>query len=152
VQALVEEGHLLEPRADRLEVVRDVVSKMSSGLAQNVIVVPVWSVASGFHLGQRVRRARRASNAIRKTWPFWRTSTSIRRGQRVDHRGADAVQAAGDLVAAAAELAARVQLGEHELDGRTPPVGWMSTGMPRPLSTTRTPPSAQERDVDAVSA
>ena len=38
-------------------------------------------------------------------------------GQRVDHRGADAVQATGHLVAAAAELAAGVQLGEHELDG-----------------------------------
>ena len=37
--------------------------------------------------------------------------------QGVDHRGADAVQATGDLVAAAAELAAGVQLGEHELDG-----------------------------------
>ncbi len=38
-------------------------------------------------------------------------------GQGVDHRGADAVQATGHLVAAAAELAAGVQLGEHELDG-----------------------------------
>jgi hypothetical protein len=38
-------------------------------------------------------------------------------GQRVDDRRADAVQTAGDLVAAAAELAAGVQLGEHELDG-----------------------------------
>ena len=37
--------------------------------------------------------------------------------QRVDHRGAHAVQATGHLVAAAAELAAGVQLGEHELDG-----------------------------------
>ena len=39
--------------------------------------------------------------------------------QRVDDRDADAVQAAGDLVAAAvAELAAGVQDGEHDLDGR----------------------------------
>ena len=36
----------------------------------------------------------------------------------VDHRDADAVQAAGDLVAAAAELAARVQHGEDDLGGR----------------------------------
>ena len=37
----------------------------------------------------------------------------------VDHRDADAVQAAGDLVAAAvAELAAGVQDGEHDLEGR----------------------------------
>ena len=39
-------------------------------------------------------------------------------GQRVDDRHADAVQAAGDLVAAAvAELAAGVQHGQHDLDG-----------------------------------
>ena len=39
-------------------------------------------------------------------------------GQRVDDRHADAVQAAGDLVAAAvAELAAGVQDREHDLDG-----------------------------------
>ena len=40
-------------------------------------------------------------------------------GQRVDDRHADAVQAAGDLVAAAvAELAAGVQHRQHDLDGR----------------------------------
>ena len=40
-------------------------------------------------------------------------------GERVDDRDADAVQAAGDLVAAAvAELAAGVQDGQHDLDGR----------------------------------
>ena len=38
------------------------------------------------------------------------------RGQRVDHRGADAVQPAGRGVRAAAELAARVQAGHHDLD------------------------------------
>ena len=37
-------------------------------------------------------------------------------GQRVDDRGADAVQAAGDLIATAAELAARVQHGEYDLE------------------------------------
>ena len=46
------------------------------------------------------------------------TSTSSLAGQRVDDRDADAVQAAGDLVAAAAELAAGVQHGEHHLDRR----------------------------------
>ena len=40
-------------------------------------------------------------------------------GQRVDHGHADAVEAAGDLVAAAvAELAAGVQHREHDLGGR----------------------------------
>src|SRR5690606_18966948 len=38
-------------------------------------------------------------------------------GQGVDHRTADPVQAAGDLVGAFAELAAGVKLGEDDLDG-----------------------------------
>ena len=42
------------------------------------------------------------------------------RGERVDHRGADAVQAAGGGVGAAAELAAGVQLGEDHLDAGQP--------------------------------
>src|SRR5262249_15814106 len=40
-------------------------------------------------------------------------------GQRVDGRHADAVQTARDLVARAAELAAGVQHGHHELRGGT---------------------------------
>ena len=39
-------------------------------------------------------------------------------GERVDDGDADAVQTAGDRVAAAAELAAGVQDGEDDLDGR----------------------------------
>ena len=38
-------------------------------------------------------------------------------GERVHHRDADAVEPAGDLVALAAELAAGVQHGEHDLEG-----------------------------------
>ena len=38
-------------------------------------------------------------------------------GERVDHRHADAVETAGDLVALAAELAAGVEHGEHDLGG-----------------------------------
>ena len=41
-----------------------------------------------------------------------------RLGQRVDHRDADAVQAAGDLVAVVVELAAGVQHGQHDLGRR----------------------------------
>ena len=61
-------------------------------------------------------------------------------GERVDDRDADAVQAAGDLVAAAvAELAAGVQHGQHDLDAPgCPPSPCIATGMPRPLSTTVT--------------
>ena len=38
-------------------------------------------------------------------------------GECVDAFGADAVEAAGVLVGALAELAAGVEVGEHELDG-----------------------------------
>ena len=41
-------------------------------------------------------------------------------GERVDDRDADAVQAAGDLVAVAAELAAGVQLRQHDRQRRQP--------------------------------
>ena len=43
--------------------------------------------------------------------------------QRVDHREADAVQAAGGDVRAAAELAAGVQLGRDDLDAGQPGLG-----------------------------
>ena len=45
------------------------------------------------------------------------TSATRRDGQRVDHRDADAVQAAGHLVAAAAELAAGVQHRQRHREG-----------------------------------
>src|SRR5690606_2921032 len=41
-------------------------------------------------------------------------------GQRVHHRAAHAVQAARDLVGPGVELAARVELGEDDLDGGAP--------------------------------
>jgi hypothetical protein len=59
--------------------------------------------------------------------------------ERVDAAHAHAVQAAGDLVGGGVELAAGVQLGEHHLHGRhlSPlAASIMSTGMPRPSSTT----------------
>ncbi len=77
-------------------------------------MVPVRSVSSIISSGAT---GTPWSKDIRKAWPFWRTHDVEPGGQRVDDRGADAVQATGDLVAAAAELAAGVQLGEHELDG-----------------------------------
>ena len=44
-------------------------------------------------------------------------------GERVHHGDADAVQAAGDLVALSSELPARMQLGEHDRECRQPLVG-----------------------------
>ena len=77
-------------------------------------MVPVRSVSSIFVSGPV---GTPCSKDIRKAWPFWRTQTSSRVDEGVDDRGADAVQATGHLVPAAAELAAGVQLGEDELDG-----------------------------------
>ena len=55
------------------------------------------------------------------------------------HRDADAVQAARDLVARSLELAAGVQLRQHDLERVQPfSLGCRPTGMPRPLSTTVT--------------
>ena len=69
--------------------------------------------------------------------------------QRVDDRHADAVQAAGDLVALAAELAARVQHREHDL-GRGL-VGVLGVRVDRdPAAVVDDPAAAvgQQRDVD----
>src|SRR5262249_31203767 len=45
--------------------------------------------------------------------------------ERVDHRDADAVEAARDLVGAVLELAAGVELGHHDVDGVHPAHGRM---------------------------
>ena len=68
---------------------------------------------------QRRPAARRARRTGVHSWPSRQTLEVEPLRQRVDDRDADAVQAAGDLVAAAvAELAAGVQDGQHDLDGR----------------------------------
>ena len=93
------------------------VSKMSA-LGQKVTVVPVSSVASPCASGGR-------GHAVGEGLPVDVTRLAHLdvepAGQGVDHGDADAVQAAGDRVAAAAELAAGVQHGEHDLDGGTCP-------------------------------
>ena len=94
-------------------------------------------------------RVRRRCSPAGQTWPSRRTSTSSRRGQRVDDGDADAVQAAGDLVAAAAELAAGVQHGQHDLDRRLALGG---DDVDRDATAVVDDPDAavgQQRDVDA---
>ncbi len=111
-QALVEEGVLLEPGPDRLVVVVD--------RLEDVGVGPVGDGGAGavglLHLLQGAD-----GHAVVEGHPegvALLAHADVEPGrQGVDDRGADAVQATGDLVAAAAELAAGVQLGEHELDG-----------------------------------
>ena len=73
--------------------------------------------------------------------------------ERVDDADAHAVETAGDLVTLAAELAAGVQDGEHDLGRALALVrartGSGSTGMPRPLSSTRHAAVGEQRDGDA---
>ncbi len=70
--------------------------------------------------------------------------------QGVDDRDADAVETARDLVALAAELAAGVQHGEHDLGRRLSLgyFGWGRRGCPAPLSATRHAAVGQQGDVD----
>src|SRR3546814_636566 len=62
--------------------------------------------------------------------------------QRVDHRDANAVQAAGNLVAVVVELTAGVQLGHDDLRRRDALFLVDVDRMPRPLSDTDTEPSS----------
>ena len=84
----------------------------------NDTVVPVGAFLSRFSSFSRGVTGTPRS----KRWCQWKPSTIDVElepfGQRVDDRDADAVQAAGHLVAGAAELAAGVQHGEHDLGGR----------------------------------
>ena len=71
-------------------------------------------------------------------------------GQSVDDRHADAVQAAGDLVALAAKLAAGVEHGHDDFGGRLPPVFWVVVdGNPASVVGDATPTVGEQHDVDA---
>jgi hypothetical protein len=59
-------------------------------------------------------------------------------GKRVDDRGADAVQAAGDLVPPPPNFPPACSMVKTTVTAGIPTFGWMPTGMPRPLSVTRT--------------
>src|SRR4029453_14575238 len=71
-------------------------------------------------------------------------------GQGVDHRHADAVEAAGHLVAVAAELAAAVQLGEGDLDAGQLVLRVDVGGDAPAVVDDPAPAVGQEDDVDAV--
>ena len=113
LEALVEERHHLEPFEDRLRAELDGLEDVGSG--QNVTVVPVRPAGRrrrprSFVFGCR-RRGTPCGGACRRDRPRRRGAS-----KRVDHRHADAVQSAGDLVAVAAELSAAVKLRERDLD------------------------------------
>ena len=88
----------------------------TSASGRNVIVVPV--IVRGLALGQRALRD--AAHVVLRPREAVAPDLDVELlAEGVDDRDADAVQAAGDLVAAAvAELAAGVEDREHDLDGR----------------------------------
>ena len=116
LEALVEEGVLAEPGGDRLEGVRRGLEDLLRG--------PVGDrgagALAGLHRADLLQRAvgdadREALAPQVAAVPDLDDEVA---GERVDDRDADAVQAAGDLVAAAAELAAGVQHGQRHRHGR----------------------------------
>jgi hypothetical protein len=112
-QAAVEERHLLEAPGERLEVV--------GGGLEDLVVGPEGDGGAGLGGGPalvQVRGGGAAQVLLRPQRALGLDRDGQPGGQRVDHGDADTVQAAGDRVAAAAELAAGVQHGEHDLDGR----------------------------------
>ena len=111
-EALVEEGHLLQPAADRLEVVGRW-SRRCRGSAQNV--TRAAGLPRGLALAQRAGHGARV--VLAPDVPVGVDLHVERDGQRVHHGDADAVQAAGDRVGVAVELAAGVQDRHDDLDG-----------------------------------
>ncbi len=107
---------------------RNSVSSNTSGSGQNVIVVPVCprfdaATARSFPCGTPGRAAARPLPALDRVLLPVRVAVAVDfehqlRRQRVHDRHADAVQPARHLVAAPAELAARVERGHHDLGGR----------------------------------
>ena len=113
-QALGEEGHLAEALLERVALVVDRLEDLEVGQERDARAAPVGLRAL---LQLALRRA--ALVGLRPLVAVAPDRELELLGQRVDHRDADAVQAAGDLVAAAvAELAAGVEHGEHDLGRR----------------------------------
>src|SRR5690606_35669642 len=117
-QALVQEGHLLEAGAQCLEVELD-------GLEDLRIRVERLAGAGSigfFALGQLLGRVPTVAEANAPSVALAAHDGVDLLGQCVHYGDAHAVQAAGDLVAASAELAAGVQDGHDNL------YGWLALG------------------------
>jgi hypothetical protein len=113
-ETLVEKRHLLQPARHRLGVV--------DGRLEDPVVGPVGQrrpgLAGRLALAQWVRRL----GLLVTLPPHEPISPDLHlehAGQRVDHAHSDTVQATGDGVGGAIELAAGVQRGEHDLESGT---------------------------------
>ncbi|MGX1476000.1 UNVERIFIED_CONTAM: hypothetical protein RKD50_004808 [Streptomyces canus] len=112
-QTLVEERHLLEPAGERLEGVLGGLEDVAVGPEGDRRAVLVRRLV----LGQRSRRDAQLV-VLRPAVAVGLDLDGDLAGQGVHHGDTHAVQTAGDRVAAAAELAARVQHRQYDLDGR----------------------------------
>ena len=113
-QAAVQEGHLLETRTQGFEIVDRGFEDLRVGPEGHGGACR-FAVLHGLALGERRRRML----VDVRLGPMEALTTHLdlhTRGQRVDHGDAHAMQTAGDRIAAAAELAARVQLGHNRLN------------------------------------
>jgi len=130
-QTLVEERHLLQPAGHRFEVV---VRRL-----ENAWVRPESDRRAGL-LGLVALLEGARHRTVVGLIPLRAVARDLHletNGQCVDHRDAHPVQTTGHRVGAvvAAELAAGVQLGHHDVDGRDSG-GVRGHRMPRPLSVT----------------
>ena len=127
---------------------RNSVSSKTVGSGQNVTIVPVR-----FDVGLLHDAARAGCRRSRSHLPLAAVAVDLElelARQRVHDRHADAVETAGDLVALAAELAARVQHGEHDLGRRLVLV--VGVVVDRDAAPVVVDPAAavgEQRDVDA---
>ena len=116
LEALVEERHLAEAGGDRLQGVRRRLEDVRGRVPghRRARALALLEVA---HLAQRVVGVAEGELLLPQLAAVAHLDLEVA-GERVHHRDAHAVQTAGDLVAAATELAARVQHGQRERHGR----------------------------------
>ena len=122
------------------------VSKMSVP-AQNVVVVPVSSVASCRSRGPvGLAITERLDPAIAVALDVDRQPLA----EGIDDTQADAMQTTGDLVAAPAELAAGMQHGQHDGDGRQLLGGVLVDGDAATVVDHAHPTVFEQRDLDPI--
>jgi hypothetical protein len=144
-QAPGQEGHLAQPRGQRVERV--------VGLLEDLAVGQEGHRGAGLRglLALLQRAQRRAPFVLLR--PHEAVAADLDPQvlrQRVHDRDADAVQTAGDLVAVAPELAAGVQLGQHHLDGRQVDALHVGDGDAAAVVSDGHPTVGQERGDDVV--
>ena len=118
VNAGVQEGLLPHPLVEDLVVVHGVLEHLRVGLEHHLGAGVVGGADDGHFLGDVAPGELHLVDVPVLVHPHLQP---LRQG--VDHAGAHAVEAAGDLVAAAAELAAGVEDGVHHLQGGPPGLG-----------------------------